>query len=99
MKPIDEKLAANLADDKVPKYGTKVITDMHDLELIQVVQNLNSVEAAREKASKHQKFNEDSIVNGKMLKKMEFPPLSENYLNMKKALVAELEKRNIKLGE
>lgn len=84
--------------DPSTHYGTKKISSLEDMELIQIVQNLNKVEAERDKAGKHSKFNEDRMVNGKMLKKMEFPPLSENYLKMKNALVAELEKRDIKLG-
>lgn len=80
------------------RYGTKEISDMHDLDLIQVVQNLNKVEADRIKASKHPKFNEDSLVNGKVLKRLEFPPLTENYLKMKQALLDELKLRNITIG-
>lgn len=79
------------------KYANKEISTLLDLELVQIVINLNKVEAEREKASKHPKFNEDRMINGKNLKKMEFPPLTENYVNMKKELIAELKKRNLEI--
>jgi len=53
------------------KYGTREIKDICDLELVQIVINLNNIEAERDKASKHPKFNEDRMINGKNLKKME----------------------------
>ena len=79
------------------KYGTREIKDICDLELVQIVINLNNIEAERDKASKHPKFNEDRMINGKNLKKMEFPSLTENYINMKQSLITELKKRNLDL--
>lgn len=76
------------------KYKDREISSIPLLELIQIINWLNSIEAEREKASKHPKFNQDRVVDGRMLKKMEFPSLSPQYLEMKKALTDELEKRN-----
>ena len=76
------------------KYLNREISDIPTLELAQILNYLNSVEQEREKAAKHPKFTQDRNVNGKMLKKMEFPPLSSQYLEMKKSLTEELEKRN-----
>jgi hypothetical protein len=81
------------------KYGTKEITELLDIELVQIVQNLNSVEKAREKASKHPKFNEDRIINGRNLKKMEFPSLTPQYLEMKQELLNELKKRKLEIEQ
>jgi len=75
------------------KYRDKEISDIPTLELAQILNYLNSIEQEREKAAKHPKFTQDRNVNGKMLKKMDFPPLSAQYIEMKKALADELEKR------
>lgn len=76
------------------KYKDREISSIPTLELIQIVNYLNSIEAEREKAASHPKFTQDRVIDGRMFKKMEFPSLSAQYIEMKKALTDELEKRN-----
>lgn len=74
-------------------YKNREISDIPTLELIQIINYHNNIEQEREKAASNPKFTQDRNVNGKMLKKIDFPPLSASYLEIKKALTDELAKR------
>ncbi len=79
------------------KYGSTEIKDMLDIELVQACLNMNNAEARRQRASNHEKFNTDREIDGKLVKKMEFPPINPEFLKLKDALFNELNNRKLKL--
>lgn len=54
---------------------------------------IKDAEARREEASKHPKFNIDTEVNGKKIKKIPFPKPNVEFLKLKDAIEAEIKYR------
>lgn len=74
-------------------YKGKDLKDFSDWELELATHELVEAEKKREQASKHVKFNEDRIVNGNKVPKMDFPAPNPEYLKLKKAIMGEFENR------
>lgn len=62
-----------------------------DLGLVE--KTIKEAEARREEASKHPKFNIDTEVNGKKIKKIPFPKPNVEFLKLKDAIEAEIKYR------
>ena len=77
------------------KYGLVEISDMNDLELLSSYKSMQDAEKKRNLASEHPKFNRDQVIDNKMIKPMEFPPINPKFLELKNALIEEINKRNL----
>lgn len=69
-------------------YGNKPISELDNWSLTIAYDNCNKAEKQREEASKHPKFNEGN-------KKMEFPPINPEFVNLKNEITAEMKKREL----
>lgn len=76
------------------------IEKLNSLALMQAYQTCLAQEQRREKASAHDKFTNEDVdpITKKVTRpKMEFPPTSQYFLEVKAALLKEINKRNLKL--
>jgi hypothetical protein len=62
-------------------------------QLVHVAEELMRVEAKRILASNHEKFNKDRTINGRIVKKMDFPSVNPNFTKLKHAVELELKER------
>lgn len=81
------------------KFGLKEISDLTDAELIGALQNCRASLDKRKLASEHDKFNSDREVNGKTIRKMEFPPINPQFILMLDEILAEIEKRKLEVKD
>lgn len=69
------------------KLGKTEISDLSDNQLKAVYENHLKVESERSEFSKHPKFNND--------KKLQFPQINHNFLNLKNEIIDEMKKREL----
>lgn len=69
------------------KYDHREISELSGLELVQAYQNCLQAEAKRLEAAKHPKFG-----------KMELPPVSPLFLELKSELHKEMTKRKLEIN-
>jgi hypothetical protein len=81
------------------KYGLSEISDLTDIELVSALQNCRDSLDQRKKASEHDKFHKDREVNGKTVRKMEFPPINLQFILMLDEILAEIEKRKLEVED
>lgn len=75
------------------KYGDKEISEIRLWDLGVILENMKNAQDRRERASRHVKFNEDREINGKKVKKLDFPPINPEFLKLMEAIELEIEKR------
>ena len=78
------------------KYRDKEISQLWDNELLAGYSSLLHQENERNKAASHEKFNKDRNINGRMVKKLEFPPANPAFLKLKQEMLNEINKRKLK---
>lgn len=70
------------------KYGIREINELDDWTLLTAYDKCGQAERQRKKASEHDKFNVGN-------KKLDFPPINPEFVNMKNEIEKELKKRNL----
>lgn len=79
------------------KYQCIDIGSMWDNQLISAYQNCQHQRKEREKASSHEKFNKDRMINNRIVKKMDFPPINPAFAELEQNLLNEINKRKLKV--
>jgi hypothetical protein len=81
------------------KYHLTEISDLLDADLLGALQSCKAALTLRQRASEHDKFNIDREIDGKTVKKMEFPPVNPQFTLMYNEILAEIEKRKLEVKE
>jgi len=77
------------------KCGQTEVSDMTDWNLLYQLKSMEEAEANRVLASQHPKFNTDRTINNKTIKKQEFPSINPNFIELKNAIIEEINKRKL----
>jgi hypothetical protein len=77
------------------KCGQTEISDMTDWNLLHQLKSMKESESNRLLASQHPKFNTDRTINSKTVKKQEFPAINPNFIELKNAIIEEINKRKL----
>jgi hypothetical protein len=80
------------------KYGLSEISDLTNSELIGALQNCRASLDQRKQASEHDKFHKDREIDGKTVRKMEFPPINPQFILMLDEILIEIEKRKLEVS-
>jgi hypothetical protein len=81
------------------KYHLTEISDLLDADLLGALQNCRASLDQRKRASEHDKFHKDREIDGKTVRKMEFPPINPQFTLMYNEILAEIEKRKLEVKD